>query len=169
MELQKHTILLRKEWTPETNFECFKGNDLEENLYEGFGEFPSNLPEMHALYHLAVDVQAVVGGWPLSALVLTSTYSPNDAEKKDDAHFDKGCKPKLIEKSTKGYKVKRRCGLRCDCSIWGPVHKPKKTEQAGKSDQANDADETMINQAEGSSPSQTEQNRVRESALKKNS
>ncbi|KAG9893949.1 hypothetical protein KCU78_g14288, partial [Aureobasidium melanogenum] len=102
-----------------------------------------------------LDVQAVVGGQPLNSLVLTSTYStvslPEGLDNKDDAAYDKSNKPKLIEKSTKGYEVKRRCGLPCNCSIWGPIRKPKetkKTEQADKSDQSNGADETMIDQTE---------------------
>lgn len=151
----------------EINFQCVLGEDLDENLHEGFGVYPSNLPEMHSLYHLAVDVQAVVDGQPLDALVLTSIYSrvplPDAMETKDDTHYDKMCKPKLIEKSTKGYEIKRRCGLPCDCSIWGPTHKPKKTVQAGESNQSNDSDETMIDQTEDSS--QTEQNSPEESAL----
>ncbi|KAH0009212.1 hypothetical protein KCU78_g10848, partial [Aureobasidium melanogenum] len=44
--------------------------DLDENLHATFGEFSSNLPKLHSLYHLAVDVQAIVGGQPLNALVL---------------------------------------------------------------------------------------------------
>ncbi|CAD0084870.1 unnamed protein product, partial [Aureobasidium vineae] len=140
---------------------------LDENLHEGFGIFPSNLPEMHSLYHLAVDVQAVVGGQPLNPLVLTSTYSriklPDDLQGRDDADYDKLCAPKLIEGSTDGYKIQRKCGLTCDCSNWGPTYKRKRTNEAEESNQSDEADKPSNNQAEA--PSHARQERLEEPTL----
>lgn len=156
----------QKRSTRKTNFQCFLGADLDENLNAAFGQFPANLPELHSLHHLAVDVQAVVHGPPLAALVLSSIYSrvslPNDMEQREDAEYDKLCKPSLIEWITKGYEIKRRCGLSCDCAIWGPIYKPRKKKAVG-SGQYEDADEHMNDQAQASS--QTENNSLEESDL----
>lgn len=118
------------------------GQDLDENLYPAFGVFPANLPEMQSLYHLAVDVQAVVGGEPLRALVLTGTYSrvilPPVYWGRDDTNYDKTSKPRLIESKTDEYEITHRCGLPCDCSIW---NKRKKAKRANHSDHSEDADE----------------------------
>ncbi|KAI4718525.1 hypothetical protein E4T48_05217 [Aureobasidium sp. EXF-10727] len=141
-------------------------HDLDENLHEGFGVFPSNLPEMHSLYHLAVDVQAVVGGQPLNALVLTSTYSritlPPELQR-DESYFDGQCVPKLSEKpNTAEYKIERICALSCNCSIWVPTRKPKQSD-ADESDQSDEADNPSNNQAEA--PSQAGQEGPEESTL----
>ncbi|KAK6001054.1 hypothetical protein QM012_003137 [Aureobasidium pullulans] len=116
--------------------------DLDENLHQGFGRFPSNLPEMHSLYHLAVDVQSVVNGPPLDALVLTDTYSrfilPPGLER-DDSYFDGICVPKLSkEPDTNKYKTEGKCGCPCDSTIWGPTYKRK---QANGTDEADDPDD----------------------------
>ncbi|KAH0404992.1 hypothetical protein KCU89_g561, partial [Aureobasidium melanogenum] len=167
-----HTLTFRKRESGDHLFKDlirklgYTRADLDENLYATFGEFPSNLPELHSLYHLAVDVQAVVNGPPLPALVLTSTYSrvalPNGMEERDDADYDKTCKPKLIEMITKGYEIKRRCGLACDCAIWGPIQKPRNKKVDG-SEQSEDADEHKDDQTKSSN--QTEHSSLDESTL----
>ncbi|KAG9519350.1 hypothetical protein KCV07_g4919, partial [Aureobasidium melanogenum] len=167
-----HTLTFRKRESGDHLFKDlirklgYTRADLDENLYATFGEFPSNLPELHSLYHLAVDVQAVVNGPPLPALVLTSTYSrvalPNGMEERDDADYDKTCKPKLIEMITKGYEIKRRCGLACDCAIWGPIQKPRNKKVDG-SEQSKDADERKDDQTKSSN--QTEHSSLDESTL----
>ncbi|KAG9529929.1 hypothetical protein KCU93_g2958, partial [Aureobasidium melanogenum] len=167
-----HTLTFRKRKSGDHLFKDlirklgYTRADLDENLYATFGEFPSNLPELHSLYHLAVDVQAVVNGPPLPALVLTSTYSrvalPNGMEERDDADYDKTCKPKLIEMITKGYEIKRRCGLACDCAIWGPIQKPRNKKVDG-SEQSKDADEHKDDQTKSSN--QTEHSSLDESTL----
>ncbi|KAH0367984.1 hypothetical protein KCU65_g4319, partial [Aureobasidium melanogenum] len=149
-----------------TNFQCFLGADLDENLYAAFGEFPANLPELHSLYHLAVDVQAVVNGPPLPALVLTHIYSrvplPNDMELRDDAEYDKTCKPSLIDLITKGYEIKRRCGLSCDCAIWGPISKPREKRVVGP---GQSGDEVEHNEDQTQTSDQTEHSSPGESTL----
>jgi hypothetical protein len=122
------------------------GQDLDENLNAAFGVFPSNLPEMQSLYHLAVDVRAVVGGQPLSALVLTSTYSrvplPATYKGRDDAAYDKKSKPRLIKFNNDKYKIGHRCGLLCDCSIWVSKKKRKKVTEANVPYEPEDTDES---------------------------
>jgi hypothetical protein len=119
------------------------GQDLDENLYTGFGVFPSNLPEMQSLYFLAIDVQTAVGGQPLSALVLIRTYSrsplPDNLEGRDDADYEESYKPRLIRCSTSGYACKRRCDSPCDCSIWEKIRKLKQVEEV-KDDEDNEDD-----------------------------
>jgi hypothetical protein len=125
---------------------AFLGQDLDENLNLAFGVFPSNLPEMQSLYHLAVDVQAVVGGQPLSALVLTSTYSrvplPAMYQGQDDAAYDEKSKPRLIKSNNDKYKIGHRCGLLCDCSIWVSTKKRKKVTEANVPYEPEDTDES---------------------------
>ncbi|THX79262.1 hypothetical protein D6D04_05278 [Aureobasidium pullulans] len=113
---------------PENNFaDWVTGEDLEEGLHPGFEEMYSNLPELHSLYHLAVDVQAVVGGQALSALILKESLSenplPEEFGKKTDEDYDEGCNPSKIAKTIADQEIKRKCGLSCGCSIWGPRKK----------------------------------------------
>jgi len=113
------------------------GQDLDENLYAGFGVFPSNLPEMRSLYYLAIDVQTVVGGQPLSALVQTSTYSTSPLPEiigRDDAYYDISSKPRLTEVNNDGYVIKRSCGLPCRCSIWAKTRKRKQVGEEAEED-----------------------------------
>jgi len=131
------------------------GQDLDENLYAGFGRFPSNLPEMESLYYLAVDVQTVVGGEPLSPLKIKKTYSksplPSTIEGKDDAHYDKRNKPRLT-RSIDGYECTRTCGMTCDCNIWVKIRKRKLAEDdeadnndSDDEDDDNDSDDEEAN------------------------
>jgi len=120
---------------------------LDENLYASFGAFPSNLPEMRSLYHLAVDVQTVVGGQPLGTLVRISTYSRSplpETLQGDDEYYDITSKPRLIEISTEGYEIKRSCGLSCHCSIWAKVRKRKRIEEVGDEEGNEDDNEELI-------------------------
>jgi hypothetical protein len=112
---------------------------------------------MQSLYHLAIDVQTVVGGQPLSALVLTDTYSrvphPATLDGHDDAYYDKQTKPKLTKSKNHDYKITQRCGLLCDCSIW---NKRKKDKEPDASSQSQDADESENDRVEASSQEQIE-------------
>ncbi|KAG9681402.1 hypothetical protein KCU95_g13085, partial [Aureobasidium melanogenum] len=140
--------------------------DLDENLHATFGECPANLPELHSLYHLAVDVRVVVGGQPLNALVLTSTYTkmslPEDF-KDNDAAYDKLCTPKLTEGSNDGYEIKGKCSDPCRCSRWGPTYKRKRAKEAVQLEQSDNADEPLNDQAEASS--QTKRSKFESSAF----
>jgi hypothetical protein len=106
---------------------------------------------MQSLYHLAVDVQAVVGGQPLHALVLTSTYSrvtlPASYGGRDDADYDTILKPRLVESKNNEFEITHRCGLPCDCSIW---NKRKKDKEAGGSSRPENADESENDRVEAS-------------------
>lgn len=119
------------------------GQDLDENLHAGFGVFPSNLPEMRSLYYLAIDVQTVVGGQPLSALVQTSTYSISllpEIIGRDDAYYDISSKPRLTEVNNDGYEIKRSCGLPYRCSIWAKTRKRKQVGEEAEEDREDGED-----------------------------
>jgi hypothetical protein len=103
---------------------CVTDEDLDENLHDDFEVLPANLPELHSLYHLAVDVQAVVGGTPIKPLVLVDTYT-QDAESqrlmsRDDKSYDQA-NPPLLTESEDGYESRGLCGLACRCKIWGKI------------------------------------------------
>lgn len=128
------------------------GQDLDENLYAGFGTFPSNLPEMESLYHLAIDVQSVVGGPPLSPWISNCNYSrsplPGKLVGKDDAHYDEVNKPRLT-RSIDGYECTRTFNLPCDCNIWTKIPSRRQAEDDegddNDSDDENDKDEEGAN------------------------
>ncbi|KEQ85518.1 hypothetical protein M438DRAFT_364598 [Aureobasidium pullulans EXF-150] len=118
-------------------------SDFDEGLHAGFEVLPSNLPELHSLYHLAADVQSVVGGQPLNPLVLVRTFAQNPRSQalmlRNDADYEALCTPTLTS-SSEGYEIKQRCGLTCDCYIWGKIRKRKHAPIGGTVDQEDNDD-----------------------------
>ncbi|KAI5246773.1 hypothetical protein E4T42_06188 [Aureobasidium subglaciale] len=112
-------------------------NELDEGLHDGFETIPSNLPELHSLYHLATDVQFVVGGQPLNALALFSTYTQDPQAQQHmaraDADYDRASVPSFTLSSL-GWEIQQKCGLICDCNIWKKTKK-RKTDHAPETDQ----------------------------------
>ncbi|KAI5198450.1 hypothetical protein E4T39_06732 [Aureobasidium subglaciale] len=118
-------------------------NDLDEGLYDEFERLPSNLPELHSLYHLAVDVQSVVGGQPLSPLVQVRTYTRNPQSQqhmqRDDAEYEKTRRPTLTYNAD-GYEIEKKCGLACNCNIWVKTSK-RKINHGLEDDQSEDEED----------------------------
>lgn len=58
---------------------------------------------------------------------------------RNDADYEALCTPTLTS-SSEGYEIKQRCGLTCDCYIWGKIRKRKHAPIGGTVDQEDNDD-----------------------------